>query len=129
MSVGSDLVRGGSARHVMVIGVEKLSLFLDPTDRSTAFIFAAIMQVAGLDRRIALAMLRSFRARTVNGVIWAMFAVNMVLSLIIPAANARASYSDSGITFGLSLTWPSAQEAAVVQKRPPPQVAKCTNIC
>jgi beta-ketoacyl-[acyl-carrier-protein] synthase III len=40
LSVGSDLVRGGSARHVMVIGVEKLSLFLDPTDRSTAFIFA-----------------------------------------------------------------------------------------
>jgi 3-oxoacyl-[acyl-carrier-protein] synthase-3/beta-ketoacyl ACP synthase len=39
LSVGSDLVRGGSARYVMVIGVEKLSLFLDPTDRSTAFIF------------------------------------------------------------------------------------------
>ena len=38
--MASDLVRGGSARHVLVIGVEKLSLFLDPTDRSTAFIFA-----------------------------------------------------------------------------------------
>src|SRR4051794_34092293 len=40
LTLGSDLVRGGSARHVLVIGVEKLSLFLDPTDRSTAFIFA-----------------------------------------------------------------------------------------
>lgn len=40
LSVGSDLVRGGNARHVLVIGVEKLSLFLDPTDRGTAFIFA-----------------------------------------------------------------------------------------
>jgi len=40
LSVASDLVRGGNARHVLVIGVEKLSLFLDPTDRSTAFIFA-----------------------------------------------------------------------------------------
>ena len=40
LSLGSDLVRGGNARHVLVIGVEKLSLFLDPTDRSTAFIFA-----------------------------------------------------------------------------------------
>jgi beta-ketoacyl ACP synthase len=40
LSVGSDLVRGGSARYALVIGVEKLSLFLDPTDRSTAFIFA-----------------------------------------------------------------------------------------
>src|SRR6478736_5138110 len=40
LSVASDLVRGGSARYVLVIGVEKLSLFLDPTDRGTAFIFA-----------------------------------------------------------------------------------------
>ena len=40
LSVASDLVRGGSAQYVMVIGVEKLSAFLDPTDRSTAFIFA-----------------------------------------------------------------------------------------
>ena len=40
LSIASDLVRGGSARYVLVIGVEKLSLFLDPTDRSTAFIFA-----------------------------------------------------------------------------------------
>jgi beta-ketoacyl ACP synthase len=40
LTLGSELVRGGSARHVLVIGVEKLSLFLDPTDRSTAFIFA-----------------------------------------------------------------------------------------
>jgi beta-ketoacyl ACP synthase len=40
VSVGSDLVRGGNARFVLVVGVEKLSLFLDPTDRSTAFIFA-----------------------------------------------------------------------------------------
>ena len=40
LSVASDLVRGGSARYVLVIGVEKLSSFVDPTDRSTAFIFA-----------------------------------------------------------------------------------------
>src|SRR6478735_458310 len=40
LSVGSDLVRGGNARYVLVIGVEKLSDFLDPTDRGTAFIFA-----------------------------------------------------------------------------------------
>lgn len=40
LSVASDLVRGGTARYVLVIGVEKLSDFLDPTDRGTAFIFA-----------------------------------------------------------------------------------------
>jgi len=57
----------------------------------SAFIFAAIMQAAGLDRRIALSLLHATKVRTVNGVIWAMFAVNMVLSLVIPAANARAA--------------------------------------
>ena len=56
-----------------------------------AFIFAAIMQAAGLDRRIALSLLHSMKVKTVNGVIWSMFAVNLVLSLIIPAANARAA--------------------------------------
>ncbi len=39
ISLASDMVRGGSARHVLVVGVEKLSDFLDLTDRSTAFIF------------------------------------------------------------------------------------------
>lgn len=40
LSLASDMVRGGSARHVLVIGVEMLSDNMDPTDRSTAFIFA-----------------------------------------------------------------------------------------
>lgn len=40
LSVGSDLVRGGNARYVLVVGVERLSTFMDPTDRGTAFIFA-----------------------------------------------------------------------------------------
>lgn len=40
LSVASDLVRGGSARYVLVVGVERLSTFMDPTDRGTAFIFA-----------------------------------------------------------------------------------------
>ena len=56
-----------------------------------AFIFAAVMQAAGLDRRIALTLLRQMKVKAVNGVIWSMFAVNIVLSLIIPAANARAA--------------------------------------
>ena len=40
VAMASDMVRGGSARHVLVIGVEKLSDLTDPADRSTAFIFA-----------------------------------------------------------------------------------------
>ena len=56
-----------------------------------AFIFAALMQAAGLDRRIALGLLNKVKVKTVNGVIWAMFGANVVLSFIIPAANARAA--------------------------------------
>ena len=40
LALASDLVRGGSASHVLVIGVERLSDITDPTDRGTAFIFA-----------------------------------------------------------------------------------------
>lgn len=39
IATASDMVRGGSARHVLVVGVEKLSDFTDLNDRSTAFIF------------------------------------------------------------------------------------------
>ena len=39
VSLASDMVRAGSARHVLLVGVEKLSDFLDLHDRSTAFIF------------------------------------------------------------------------------------------
>jgi 3-oxoacyl-[acyl-carrier-protein] synthase III len=39
VSLASDMVRGGSARHVLVVGVEKLTDFVDRHDRSTAFIF------------------------------------------------------------------------------------------
>ncbi len=40
IALANDMVRGGSARFVLVIGVEKLSDFTDLDDRGTAFIFA-----------------------------------------------------------------------------------------
>jgi len=40
VSLGADMVRCGTADHVLVIGVERLSDLTDQTDRSTAFIFA-----------------------------------------------------------------------------------------
>ena len=40
VAMASDMVRGGSARHVLVIGAERLSEQTDPSDRGTAFIFA-----------------------------------------------------------------------------------------
>jgi 3-oxoacyl-[acyl-carrier-protein] synthase-3 len=40
VSLASDMVRSGSGKYVLVIGVERLSDLTDPTDRGTAFIFA-----------------------------------------------------------------------------------------
>ncbi|GAA4754782.1 ketoacyl-ACP synthase III [Nocardioides endophyticus] len=40
LNLASSLVRSGDSTHVLVIGVEQLSRFMDPTDRGTAFIFA-----------------------------------------------------------------------------------------
>lgn len=39
LALAADMVRAGTARHVLVVGVEKLSTFLNRDDRSTAFIF------------------------------------------------------------------------------------------
>ena len=40
LNLASSMVRSGAETHVLVIGVEQLSRFMDPTDRGTAFIFA-----------------------------------------------------------------------------------------
>ena len=40
IALANDAVTAGTAKYVLVIGVEKLSDFTDPTDRGTAFIFA-----------------------------------------------------------------------------------------
>jgi sodium-dependent dicarboxylate transporter 2/3/5 len=86
----------------------------------TAFIFAAIVQIAGLDHRIALYLLDKFKARTANGVIWSLFGVNLLLSLIVPAANARAAALlpvTNGITglFGNTPAEQGAKKAIVIQ--------------
>lgn len=85
-----------------------------------AFLFSAIMQACGLDRRIALLLLDRLRVRTANGVIWAMFAVNFTLSLVVPAANARAATLlpvANGIArlFGDSPRERDARKAIVIQ--------------
>jgi 3-oxoacyl-[acyl-carrier-protein] synthase III len=40
IALANDLIRSGTAKHALVIGVERLSDITDPTDRGTAFIFA-----------------------------------------------------------------------------------------
>lgn len=39
LALANDMIRAGTARHVLVVGVERLSTFLNRDDRSTAFIF------------------------------------------------------------------------------------------
>jgi 3-oxoacyl-[acyl-carrier-protein] synthase-3 len=39
ITLANDMIRCGTARHVLVVGVEKLTDFLDLTDRASAFIF------------------------------------------------------------------------------------------
>jgi len=39
LAIANDLISAGSARHVLVIGSERMSDIIEPTDRSTAFIF------------------------------------------------------------------------------------------
>ncbi|WP_216914429.1 beta-ketoacyl-ACP synthase III [Nocardia noduli] len=40
LALASDLVRAGTSKNVLVIGVEKLTDTVNPADRSTAFLFA-----------------------------------------------------------------------------------------
>jgi len=40
LGMASDFIRAGSSKYVLVVGVEKLTDFVDPEDRATAFIFA-----------------------------------------------------------------------------------------
>ncbi len=86
----------------------------------SAFVFSSIMQAAALDRRIALWLLDKLRVARANGVIWAMFVANVVLSSVVPAANARAAALlpvTNGIIalFGNSDRERQARKAIVIQ--------------
>jgi beta-ketoacyl ACP synthase len=39
LGTAADMVRAGTAEYVLVVGVETMSVVMDPTDRNTAFIF------------------------------------------------------------------------------------------
>lgn len=85
-----------------------------------AFIFAALMMASGLDRRIAIGLMNRVKLKEAGGVIWSMFGFNLVLSLILPAANARAATMlpiINGILslFGDSAAERNAKKAIVIQ--------------
>jgi 3-oxoacyl-[acyl-carrier-protein] synthase III len=59
IAVAADLVRGGTVQHVLVIGAEKLSDWVDPLDRSTCIIFAdsagaAVVGAVDRDERLGI---------------------------------------------------------------------------
>ena len=39
LAIANDIISAGSAEHVVVVGTERMSDIIEPTDRSTAFIF------------------------------------------------------------------------------------------
>ena len=56
-----------------------------------AFMVGSIMRLAGLDRRVAIAILHRLRVRTDTQVIWGLFGANLALCFLLPAANARTA--------------------------------------
>ena len=59
LGVAADMVRAGTARHVLVIGAEKLSDWIDWDDRSTCIIFAdaagaAVVGPAAADEEVGI---------------------------------------------------------------------------
>lgn len=54
-----------------------------------AFIFAAFMQLAGLDRRIAFTIVEKLKATKVGKIVWSMFVTNFILAFMIPGSVAR----------------------------------------
>ncbi len=85
-----------------------------------AFIFSAIMIASGIDKRIAVGLLNMAKIKKVGGIIWTLFGFNMLLSLILPAANARAATMLPVVTgiigmFGDSEEDRRAKKAIVIQ--------------
>ena len=56
-----------------------------------AFMVGSIMRLAGLDRRVAIAILHRLRVRMDSQVIWGLFGANLALCFLLPAANARTA--------------------------------------
>ena len=52
VGLANDLIRGGTAEYVLVIGVEKLTDFIDLDDRSIGFLFADGAGAVILVRRV-----------------------------------------------------------------------------
>ena len=103
VGLASDLVRSGTSRNVLVIGVEKLSDYTDPNDRATAFIFA--------DGAGAVIIGHSDQPR-IGTTIWGSDADSRDAITLTPSFLDFKKNPDKGVT---ELGWPNiAQQGQVV---------------
>lgn len=75
LATAADQVRAGSARHVLVIGAEKLTDWVDPADRSTCIIFAdgagaAVVSAADADEEPGIGPVAAGSAGELSDVIY-----------------------------------------------------------
>lgn len=98
VAMASDLVRAGTSKKVLVVGVEKLSDFTDPNDRATAFIFA--------DGAGAVIIGQSDQPR-IGPVAWGSDADARDAILMNPAYTDFRNSPDKGVA---ELGWPSISQ-------------------
>jgi len=98
VAMASDLVRTGSSKNVLVVGVEKLSDFTDPDDRATAFIFA--------DGAGAVIIGQSQEPR-IGPVAWGSDADSRDAILLNPAYTEFRNAPDKGVA---ELGWPNISQ-------------------
>lgn len=105
VAMASDLVRTGTSKNVLVVGVEKLSDFTDPNDRATAFIFA--------DGAGAVIIGASDQAR-IGPTIWGSDADSRETIMLTPAYTEFRNAPDKGVAH---LGWPNiAQQGQAVYR-------------
>ena len=94
IAMGSDLVKSGTSKNVLVVGVEKLSDYTDPDDRATAFIFA--------DGAGAVVIGQSDQPR-IGPTIWGSDADSRDAITLLPAYTDFKKNPDKGVS---ELGWP-----------------------
>ncbi|MSO42697.1 MAG: ketoacyl-ACP synthase III [Candidatus Planktophila sp.] len=105
VAMASDLVRAGTSKNVLVVGVEKLSDFTDPDDRATAFIFA--------DGAGAVVIGQSLQPR-IGPTAWGSDADSRDAIILNPAYTEFRNAPDKGVA---ELGWPNiAQQGQAVYR-------------
>ena len=98
VAMASDLVRAGTSKRVLVVGVEKISDFLDMSDRGTAFIFG--------DGAGAVVIGQSVEPK-IGPAVWGSDAESRDAILLSPAYTVFRNSPDKGVA---ELGWPNISQ-------------------